>query len=281
MAKERAWASTPIAEDVVAAPAAVKSAARAFRIVEFFDEIRRSARGNEIAERLKIPQSSTSVLLNSLVRLGYLDFDVTSKTYLPSIRTAVLATWRETGCFRDGSMLALLEHLAFETGIAACLVIREGIVIRYLHIVQTSRTDSIHIPLSVRRFAVKHAAGIVLIADMPEAQIRTLAHRTRAEEPPDMTGTSFAEVMERVKRGRANGYYLSAGLVNLKRGGVAVALPASITGGWQKMAISVAGACNEIVEREDELVAALINAVRRIDPAFDLKPQSPRERSAD
>ena len=49
-------------------------------------------------------------------RLGCLDFDPVSKTYLPSIRTAVLATWRDNGYFRDGTMLAAMERLAEETG---------------------------------------------------------------------------------------------------------------------------------------------------------------------
>lgn len=277
--KERSWSSTPVVEDVSAAPPAVKSAARALRVLEFFDEIRRSARANEIAERLGIPQSSASVLLNSLIRLGYIDFDSASKTYLPSIRVAVLATWRDTGCFRDGSMVGMLEHLAAKTGLAACLIVRSGIFTRYLHVVQTSKPKGVHIPLSVRRFAVKVAGGIVLIASIPDAEIRTLVHQTRAEDH-GKPGTSLPEVMDRVRRARADGYYLSAGLVNRANGGVAIALPTSITGGWQGMAISVAGACGEVVEREPELVASLKNAVRRIEPSFEIRPLCVKDRTS-
>ncbi|MFB6417804.1 IclR family transcriptional regulator [Bradyrhizobium tunisiense] len=264
--KERPWSSIPVVEDVSATPAAVKSAARALRILEFFDEVRRSARANEIADRLQIPQSSTSVLLTSLVRLGYIEFDGASKAYLPSLRVTMLATWRDSGRFRDGSVVGLLERLAAETGLAACLLARSGIFTRYLHVVQASKSDGVHIPLSVRRFAVKTAGGIVLIADMSEADLRALVHQTRAEG----SGISLTEVMERVKQVRTSGYYLSAGLVHPENGGVAIALPMSITGGWQKMAVSVAGACRKVVEREAELVVSLTNAVRRIDPTFSL-----------
>lgn len=268
--KERPWSSIPVVEDVSATPAAVKSAARALRILEFFDEVRRSARANEIADRLQIPQSSTSVLLATLVRLGYIEFDGASKRYLPSLRVTMLATWRDSGKFRDGSVVGLLEHLAAETGLAACLLVRSGIFTRYLHVVQASEGDGVHIPLSVRRFAVKTAGGIVLIANMSEADLRTLVHQTRAEDAAEGSGISLTEVMERVQQVRTSGYYLSAGLVDPENGGLAMALPMSITGGWQKMAVSVAGACRKVVERQAELVVSLTNAVRRIDPTFSL-----------
>jgi DNA-binding IclR family transcriptional regulator len=268
--KEHAWASRQVAEDISGAPAAVKSAARALRIIEFFDEVRRSARANEIAERLAIPQSSTSVLLNSLVRLGYLDFDQSSKSYLPSIRTAVLATWRDTGCFRDGSMLALFEQLAAETGLAATLSIREGIYLRMLHVVQNSRPNHVHMPLSMRRFAANAASGIVLLAGQSEAEIRAIVHQTRAVDPIKTTNINFADVMARVHFARKNRYCLSVGLNDPSQAGIAIGLPASITGGWQDMAIAVSGAIEEVEPRERDLVDAVIRALRLIDPPFKL-----------
>jgi hypothetical protein len=66
----------------------VKSAGRVLRILEFFDEIQREARGAgrgsrvaEIAESLSIPQSSTSILLNCLVDLGYMDYLPESRSF--------------------------------------------------------------------------------------------------------------------------------------------------------------------------------------------------------
>ena len=53
----------------------VKSAARVFEVLEYFDRIRRAATVMEIARTLDYPQSSTSVLLRSMVELGYLEQD--------------------------------------------------------------------------------------------------------------------------------------------------------------------------------------------------------------
>lgn len=276
MVKMRSWSSHPVAEDISAAPMAVKSAARALRIIEFFDEIRRPARANEIAERLGIPQSSTSVLLNSLVRLGYVDFDQSGKTYLPSIRMAVLATWRDTGCFRDGSMLNLLEHLAAETGLAGVLSMREGIFVRYLHVVQTADSDGLHIPLSVRRFAVNVASGIVVLAHRSDDEIKALMHRTRAMDPDKTSNINLKDVMARINFARAENYFLSAGLVDARHGGVAVALPASITGGWQDLAITISGAVDKIVAQEKDFVRMLMNGIHSIDPGSHDRSQSRR-----
>lgn len=267
MRRRRSWAANPMLEDVGAAPPAVKSAARAFRVIEYFDEIRRAARAHEIAERLGIPQSSTSVLLNSLVRLGYLDFDPTRKSYLPSIRTAVLATWRDTGCFRDGSMLRTMERLAAETGLAACLTARTGIFARYLHVVQDMRPGDVHITLVARRYAARSAAGIVLLALAGDAEIRSVVHRTRAEDDPGVRTLTVTEVMERVGTARATGFFVSDGLVTPRNGAVAKILPSSVTGGWQDLALSLAGHRDRIVGREERLRELLDSAVEGLSQA--------------
>jgi len=254
-------------EDLGPSTAAVKSAARAFRVIEFFDEIRRAARSNEISERLGYPQSSTSVLLNSLVRLGYLDFDATSRTYLPSIRTAVLSTWRDTGCFRDGSMHATLELLSETTGLAACLTVRNDIFTRYLHVVQTIEAGAFHVTLAARRYAVKSAAGIVLLAHLTDREIAAIVHRTRAVDDPSLGSLALSEVMDRIAAARADGYFVSTGLVTPQTGAVALALPPSVTGGWQGMALSLAGQKSLIEDRTETLADALTSAVGNLTAA--------------
>lgn len=254
-------------EDLGPAPAAVKSAARAFRIVEFFDEVRRAARANELAERLGYPQSSTSLLLNSLVRLGYLDFNPATHAYMPSIRTAVLATWRDTGVFSDGSMLAALKGLASRTGIAGCLSARKGVFVRYLHVVQSFGPGDMHITLAARRYAAQSAAGIVLLARLNDREIRDLVHRTRAETDDAVRDLTLAAVIRRVGHAREQGYFRSSGLVAPNIGAIAMALPTAVTGGWQDMSISVAGQRGLIDGQDIELFAAVRDALHTLSPA--------------
>src|SRR3546814_13983509 len=56
-------------------PSVVKSAGRVLRILEYFDSVQREACVSAISRTLKWPQPSTSVLINSLVSLGYLPND--------------------------------------------------------------------------------------------------------------------------------------------------------------------------------------------------------------
>src|SRR3546814_17492015 len=71
-------------------PSVVKSAGRVLRILEYFDSVQREACVSEISRTLKWPQSSTSVLLKSLVSLGYLQKDRYRRTYRPTRRGSLL-----------------------------------------------------------------------------------------------------------------------------------------------------------------------------------------------
>ena len=69
---------------------AVKSARRAFEILELFDRERRPLALKDILEALGYPASSGSALLKSLVALGYLDYDRDRRTYFPTMRISAL-----------------------------------------------------------------------------------------------------------------------------------------------------------------------------------------------
>jgi hypothetical protein len=71
---------------------AVKSAERVLKILEFFDDIQARATVMDIADTLGLPQSSTSSLLKSLVTLGYLEYEPSNRTYLPTGRVALLGS---------------------------------------------------------------------------------------------------------------------------------------------------------------------------------------------
>ena len=77
-----------------AASAAIKSAQRTLAVLEYFQTHRRAAAVGEIAAALGMPQSSTSMLLKSLLSLGYLEYTASSRRVAPPIG------WRcwEAGC---------------------------------------------------------------------------------------------------------------------------------------------------------------------------------------
>jgi len=108
------------------AAGSVKSAGRVLRILEFFDEIQRDARVAEVAERLGFPQSSTSILLNCLVKLGYMDYLQEIRSFLPSPHVTLLGTWLDKGPVRNGSLMRMLEELSHKTGDTVIIAARSG-----------------------------------------------------------------------------------------------------------------------------------------------------------
>lgn len=253
--KQHFWSSITTAKDVEGdTPAAVKSAARAFRIVEFFAEVRRGARANEIADRLGIPQSSTSVLLSSMVRLGYLDFDFTSHTYRPTLRVAMLGAWLDKGPFRDGAILDMVEKLAGDTGYAVSLSARNDIYVRYLHAIQARDPRIVRITLAIRRYAAWSSAGTVLLVGIPQTDLRALVRRTRAEKDSFVQRFDVAQVLNNVEAAASQGYFFSRGLVTPKAGSISIRLPQSLTGEGQPIALSVAGDLAVIADHEHDIV---------------------------
>src|SRR3546814_3014450 len=96
-------------------PSVVKSAGRVLRILEYFDSVQREACVSEISRTLKWPQSSTSVLLKSLVSLGYLQNDRFRRTYRPTRRVCLLGNWVDPALVRQGALLMQADELARRT----------------------------------------------------------------------------------------------------------------------------------------------------------------------
>ena len=262
MVERKPWHRVATIKDVGGkTPAAIKSAARALRVLEFFDEVRRGARANEISERLDIPQSSASFLLNSLVQLGYLDIDFATHVYTPTLRVAMLGNWLDRGHFRDGRILDMVEKLSDRTGFAIGLSTRSGIHVRYLQAIQAQSQGSLHIPLSTRRYAVWSSAGIVLLTDLGASELTNLIRRTKAERDPFVERIDYEAVVAHVAAARRDGYFLSKGLVTPIAGSLSMRLPAAVTGSWQAIAISMNGDLDTMVADEANCIAILREAV--------------------
>ena len=78
---------------ISAAGSTVKSASRAIEILEFFMRARQPCAMSEIGLALGYPPSSTTVLLKTLVGLGYLNFDRRTRVYFPTPKVTSLGDW--------------------------------------------------------------------------------------------------------------------------------------------------------------------------------------------
>ncbi len=245
------------------ATGSVKSAGRVLRVLEFFDEIQRDARVAEVAEQLSIPQSSTSILLNCLVDLGYMDYLPESRSFLPSPRVTLLGTWLDKGPVRNGSLIRMLEEISHRTGDTIIIAARSGIFSQYIHVLQARSAMRFHVPPGSRRLVVWSATGFALLTRSSDNEIRALCTRTNAEATPAQPRVQISKVLENVQKTRRDGYFFSTGLVTPGAGSIAVPLPDGIDTRNRALAVAVSGVLSDIARREKEIVALLNEVVQR------------------
>lgn len=244
--------------------AVVKSAARVLRILAIFDDVQRRMRVGEIAERTGYPQSSTSVLLQSLAKLGYLEFDPVDRSYVPTVQVALLGSWIADGMAANGTVGRLMEQLGKETGATITLASRNGIYAQYVHVIQATDTLRLHTPTGTNRLLVWSASGFALLRDVPDDEIRILVRRTAAEQT--VHKLDIKQVLENVREFRRQGYFFSRELVTKGGGHISMRLPSADGRGNHALAIGVSGWIEDIERRKTRIIRAMRAAVQRYFP---------------
>lgn len=190
------------------APDVVKSAVRVLQVLEFFDRKQAPASVGEVATALQFPQSSTSALLRSLVRIGYLGCDARARTYLPTERVPLLGGWVAPHLFRDGRLFGLMNTLAEQFDCAVTLWRRNGDHAQCVHIVDPERVAPPGLALGTLQPLARCTAGLILLATMVDDDVRRLMHRLNAEAPPAGI-VRVADLLDRFAALRGRGYALA------------------------------------------------------------------------
>ncbi|MDB5860158.1 MAG: IclR family transcriptional regulator [Ramlibacter sp.] len=234
----------------------VKSAGRVLQILEYFDEIQRPANVVEISEMLKLPQSSTSALLRSLVAMGYLYFDRLARTYLPSCRVALLGNWVNSPMFMGGVALRCMEELQQKTGDAVVLAIRNGVWAQYIHVLQATSMARLQVTRGALRPLGASGTGYALLSTLPDAEVRKVAHRINAEARTGAaTAVSTEELLQVIAEARRAGYAFTTDLVT--PGGAVLAMPLPVTDSGQALVVGIGGISEVQKRRRAELVAVM------------------------
>ena len=234
----------------------VKSAGRTLQILEYFDEIQRAATVVEISEMLKMPQSSTSALLRSLVSMGYLHFNRMARTYIPGVRVALLGNWVSSPLFMGGLALSCMEELQRQTGDAVVLAIRSGVYAQYIHVLQATSLARLQVTRGALRPLAESGAGYALLSAMSDADIRKAAHRITAESRLGHVKPAPAgALLETIAEVRRLGYAFTPNLVTA--GGAMLAMPLPVTDGGEPLAVGLAGISEVQKGRKSELLAVL------------------------
>jgi DNA-binding IclR family transcriptional regulator len=159
---------------------AVKSAKRAFEILEAFSRHRRPLALKELLDELDYPASSGSALMKSLVALGYLDYDGERRTYFPTMRIAALGSWVPGVLFGDGQLLGALEDLHRETGETVILAVQSDLHAQYVHVIPSPEPLQLRVPPGTRRPLAQSGLGLVLLSAKRDPEIERLRRRINA-----------------------------------------------------------------------------------------------------
>jgi DNA-binding IclR family transcriptional regulator len=169
----------------------VKSAARAFEILEFFARTRRPARLRDIVQQLDYPTSSVNSILKSMVTQGYMSFDPDTHCYMPAARLAHLTTWINSGGFEQTVVLEAMYQLRALAGEPVVMATPNDIFLEYVETLHRSEGINSHIKPGTRRLLAQTGTGWLFLSRMSRADALSVYHRTIAAN--ELTTREFSE----------------------------------------------------------------------------------------
>lgn len=232
----------------------VKSAGRTLQVLEFFDTYQTSANVVEVARALCFPQSSTSILLRSLVQMGYLEYEPTLRVYRPTARVALLGSWIEPALSSNGVVLDLLRGLSERTSCPVTLTARNGLQTQVIHTANHKGNEAAPAVGSTEPILAS-AGGHVFLARLADAEISRLVRRVNAYGPADHTPVRLPELQRSIEDVRRGGYALFAGRSPDDRASLAVALPDGVT--RHLLAVTINGDRASLLDRKEAVLAIL------------------------
>ena len=237
----------------------VKSAHRVLELLEFFAEWRRPATVKDISLSLGYPQSSTSVLLRSLKESGHFDHDPRTGLYSPNIRLALATAWIEEQMYSEQSLLRLMQKVLDETGHTVMIGQRQGVHVRYLHVLQATRSGSFTSKIGLLRPLFRSATGKMLLTTLAERDISRLLVQANALESDPKDCVDIDSALQARKQALLEGYGVSWGTSVTGAAALAVLLPTPRN--IQPMTLSLGGPMAEIEAELPALVKTLQDAI--------------------
>lgn len=233
----------------------VKSAVRTLEILEYFDEVRHPLNVVGVATGLGYPQSSTAALLRSLTSMGYLRYNRSERTYMPTDRVPFLGSWIDPPLFEEAALPRLMRAVGARTGQLVTLAARNNDAAQYIHVLNEPTAVSHHIKIGQKRPLATSGVGHVLLCAMADNDVKRLFHRINAYAESPEARVDFRALTEQLKIVRGNGYAFTRNRVVEGYGMIALAIPNSCTS--QPLALGVGGLCETLELRKDEILRAV------------------------
>ncbi|MBC7138729.1 MAG: helix-turn-helix domain-containing protein [Defluviimonas sp.] len=251
----------------------VKSVARTCQTLVYFDEARRPLTVVEVSRRLGYPQSSTSALLKSMVKLGFLAHDARRKDYFPTERVPLLGSWMNPDLFGEGIIQRLLRAISQRTQHVVVLATKNGDEAEYMQVIRPKKSPIHHISLGTRRPLGNSGVGRVLMSRFSDEEVCRLLRKVNAYRAPGTAAVDVNAFVASLAETRAKGYYLSTDQVVKGAGLISMPFPGHLNS--RLFAVGVAAPTDVILKSEKEIVRIMREEIvhnlgkggQRTDPA--------------
>lgn len=233
----------------------LKSSFRTMALFEFFADVKRPASIGEIAENLNMPQSSASALTKSLQDSGYLERDIESRAFYPTLRVAFLGDWLMRMAGLPDGFADNLARLSDTVGETVFLAMRNGIYSQYIYTYHREGPVREHVETGSVRPLVCSATGYAMLIGDTDEDIGKLVRRTIHEVDNRFWKETATSAVDGVRETRDRGYAMAVGPSYKSTGGIAVPLPSR--GVRRHLCVGVGGPADVIRARGPEIAPVL------------------------
>ncbi|MGI9424658.1 MAG: IclR family transcriptional regulator, partial [Hyphomicrobiaceae bacterium] len=214
-----------------------------------------------LVKRLEIPQSSTSTLMKTLVSNGLVEFDPSLRTFQPSVRLAFLGNWVLGSSDGLAQIQTLLQRLAAETGETVLVGAQNGLNVQYLSVIVSEHQVRFALRPGLMRPLHLAGLGIMLLGQKTDDEVGRIVRRFNAEADAEQTLANESEVLDAVRKARAQGYCYTANLASPGAGVIATLLPLAVEGRF--LAIGLGAPIDRLEARRELLRDILLSEVNK------------------
>jgi len=239
----------------------VKSALRTLEVLELFKENRRPMRLNEVYQALNYPQSSTTYLLKSMLRMGYLNYNRRDRTYLPTVQVTGLGNWLSGYIYADNTYQDLVSNLQAQTDETVALASQNDLFIQYIILKSPDHEYKSTPPLGTMRPLVDSSAGLALMSKMSDLAIEKICRYTNYYKLSE-TPASLDDVMAQVECVRNTGYAYLVNKPTQEVSSISIALDETLHN--LPLAIGVGGIAERIEQEKTKIVKDVKEAIAKI-----------------
>lgn len=187
----------------------VNSVAKAFRVLEAYDEGRSAMTLSELAEATGLDKSAAQRFAHTLERLGFLARNPRTKELALTVKTLTLGYRYLRASSLVQRAAPYLMHLSKETEEAVNLTVLDGTEIVFVSRLLSRHMLNTNIIVGTRIPAYCTAPGIAMLAQLPRQQARELLERSHLRAFTPHTIWRLKDVLQELDTCAARGFAIA------------------------------------------------------------------------